>query len=139
MPSRRGEGQLYLTLVVVVVVAIVVVVVVVVVSAAPNVFCFVTRDVPRSPPARGTGHINRLFVIFSSTSWQVPQQRIKFGIDRFIPHSFQFVAHSASYHFTLHSLNCVYFSLQSSVVTVRTASLTFNNSTFCPHSVFVWI
>jgi len=27
----------------------------------------------------------------------------------------------------------------SQVVTICTASLTFNNSTFCPHSVFVWI
>jgi hypothetical protein len=43
--------------------------------------------------------------------------------------------------------DCVYcvvrtVALESPVVTVRTASLTFNNSTFCPHSVFmcfVWI
>jgi len=36
--------------------------------------------------------------------------------------------------------SCVYF--EAPVVTIHTASLTFNNSTFCPHSVFmcfVWI
>ena len=36
----------------------------------------------------------------------------------------------------------VRLTLYSPVVTIRTASLTFNNSTFCPHSVFmcfVWI
>jgi len=29
-------------------------------------------------------------------------------------------------------------TLQSPVVIIRTASLTFNNSTFCPHSVFMF-
>jgi len=30
-------------------------------------------------------------------------------------------------------------TLYSSVVTICTASLTFNNSTFCPHSVFTYV
>jgi len=62
MPSRRGEGQLYFNLVVVV--AVVVVVVVVVVSAVPNVFCFVTRDVPRSTPGKRTGSHKTAFRYF---------------------------------------------------------------------------
>jgi len=35
-----------------------------------------------------------------------------------------------------------YLTLQGSVVTICTTSLTFNNSTFCPHGVFMcflWI
>ena len=40
------------------------------------------------------------------------------------------------------NLRVMYITLQSPVVTICTASLTFNNSTFCPYSVFVcfvWI
>jgi len=32
----------------------------------------------------------------------------------------------------------IYIVLETSVVTICTASLTFNNSTFCPHSVFMY-
>jgi hypothetical protein len=61
--SRRGEGQLYLNLVVVVVV-IIVVVVAVVVSAAPNVFCFVTRYVLRSTLGKRIGSHNSVLRYF---------------------------------------------------------------------------
>ena len=74
------------------------------------------------------------------------------GLCLAIPHlylvhySYQFIIRY--YHPNTHTLHTVLpkhntqLTLQSPVVTIYTASLTFNNSTFCPHSVFmcfVWI
>jgi hypothetical protein len=96
MHSWRAQGELYLYLVMVVVVLVLVV-------SAPNVFepavpLFRTRQVPRSTLGKRTGSMTWLSIIFSTPSWQMPQQRLKLGLDRFLPHPFQFITHSSSYH-----------------------------------------
>jgi len=56
----------------------------------------------------------------------------------YIPHSDHYMYRTQRSLYVPHSGHCMY----RTVVTISTASLTFNNSTFCPHSVFmcfVWI